>query len=88
MTQPSIIDAIDSHVTAPAEQTRLSGQNARILARLEHGDMTRDEIAAIGRNVTARVSDLRAYLKPQGRNVKCVEHNRKTGFTRYGIRAL
>ena len=47
--------------------------------------MTRDEIYAIGRNVTARVSDIWEYLKPQGRDFKCIEHNRKTGFTRYAI---
>lgn len=41
------VPVTDSHVLDPGEQQRLSGQNARILARLEQGPMTRDEIAAM-----------------------------------------
>ena len=85
MTQPGFIFSRDSHVTDVAEQTRLSNQSARILARLEQGRMSRDEIAAIGRNPTARVSDIRRHLKASGRTVKCVEYNRVSGASWYAI---
>jgi len=84
MTQPALdftVPVRDSHVLDPGEQQRLSGQSRLILARLQQGPMTRDEISAIGRNVTARVSDLRKA----GYNVRCIEHNRKTGFSRYAL---
>ena len=71
----------DSHVTEPAVIRRLAGQNARVLEALQRGPMTRDEIAAIGRNPTARVSDLRKA----GWDVRCIEHNKETGFTRYEL---
>lgn len=79
-----VILARDSHVTAPVEVRRLAGQNGAILERLQRGPCTREEIAAIGRNPTARISDLRKA----GYNVQCVEHNRVTGFTRYALVGL
>jgi hypothetical protein len=78
MTQ---LDIFSIPVHQPAEARRLSGQCAAILARLHQGPATREEIAAIGRNATARVSDLRKA----GHDVRCVEHNRATGFTRYAL---
>jgi hypothetical protein len=85
MTQPSIIDVIDSHVVEPAEQVRLAGQSARILARLEQGPATNRELAEISLKYTSRVSDVRHYLKDKGRNVKVLERDHATGRTVYGL---
>lgn len=65
--------ARDSFVTEPEEIRRLTGQNARILARLERGPATRRELADIACNVTARISDVRRALKAEGRDVQCDE---------------
>lgn len=87
MNQPAFVFArdeilpSDTHVTEPVEVSRLAGQNAVILARLRSGPCTREEIAAIGRNPTARISDLRKA----GYDVRCIEHDRKTGFSRYAL---
>lgn len=59
----------DSHVLQPAEVRRLTGQNARVYARLNVGPATRRELAHYALNVTGRISDIRAYLKPQGQTV-------------------
>ena len=85
MTQPSIIDVIDSHVTDAPEQARLSGQSARILARLEQGPATNRELAEISLKYTSRVSDVRHYLKDKGRNVKVIDRDHVTGRTVYGL---
>jgi hypothetical protein len=81
MTQLDLLLPRDTHCLEPSEVRRLAGQSLRILAELKRGPMTRDEIAAIGRNVTARVSDLRKA----GYDVRCIEQNRRTGFTRYAL---
>jgi hypothetical protein len=80
-----VIPVRDSHVLDVREQRRLTGQSLRILERLRQGPATRDDIAAIGRNPTARISDLRKYLQPQGLTVKCIEEDHKTGFSRYAL---
>lgn len=49
----------DSHVTEPSEIRRLTGQNARILARLKQGPATARELAALSLKYTSRISDLR-----------------------------
>jgi hypothetical protein len=85
MTQPDLITVIDSHVTAPDEQTRLAGQSARILARLEQGPATNRELAEISLKYTSRVSDVRSYLKARGRNVAGLERDHATGRTVYGL---
>jgi hypothetical protein len=59
----------DTHVLSPREIRRLVGQNARIYARLTEGPATRRELAALAVNVTGRVSDVRAYLKPLGLDI-------------------
>jgi hypothetical protein len=45
---------------ANADRPRLSGQNARILARLRKGPATNAELAEISLKYTSRISDLRA----------------------------
>lgn len=85
MTQPSIIDVIDSHVVEPAEQVRLAGQSARILAKLEVGPVSNFDLVEISLKYTSRISDIRRYLKPRGRNVKVLERDHATGRTLYGL---
>ena len=63
----------DTHVLSPREIRRLVGQNARIYARLTEGPATRNELAALAVNVTGRVSDVRAYLKPLGLTIEVDE---------------
>lgn len=60
MEQSGFLFARDSHVTEPSELRRLSGQNLRILERLQRGPATNRELAAISLKYTSRVSDLRA----------------------------
>lgn len=61
MQQPSLafIQPVDSHVTSPTEQRRLSAQSLAILQRLSQGPATARELAAIALNYRARCSDLR-----------------------------
>ena len=84
MTQPGFIFVRDSHVTDVPEQRRLSGQNAAVLARLRRGRATRRELTDIALNVTARVSDLRKYLRPMGESVEVIEEH-QNGLTVYAI---
>lgn len=51
----------------PADRVRLSGQNAAILARLQRGPASNEELAGISLKYTSRISDLRAA----GYNVTC-----------------
>jgi hypothetical protein len=45
----------------------LTGQNAAVLARLRQGPVTsRELVDTIALNYRARISDVRAYLKPRG----------------------
>jgi hypothetical protein len=85
MTQPAFIFARDTHLTDPAELQRLSGQCARILARLEHGPATGAELMQIAPRFGARLFDLREHLKPQGRTVKVIERDHKTGYVLYAL---
>lgn len=81
MTQPSLFDHIvtttyqpptDPHVD-PSDVSRLTGQNAAILARLERGPATNDELSRISRKYTSRISDVRAWLLRHGKTITC-EH--------------
>ena len=81
MTQPAFIFARDSHVTDVAEQTRLSNQSARILARLQVGPATNRELAEISLKYTGRISDLRKA----GYDVKVIERDHATGRTVYAL---
>lgn len=64
MTQPDLLSAYvppcDSHVLAPGEQQRLSGQNRKILLRLQQGPATNVELSAIALKYTSRVHDIRS----------------------------
>jgi len=83
MTQLSLLNLppTDTHVLHPAEIKRLGNQNARILALLQQGPATREAIAAIGRNPTARISDLRHA----GYEVQVVERDYASGRTVYRL---
>ena len=76
-----ILTPIDGHVQAPAEQKRLSGQNAAILARLEQGPATNRELAAVSLKYTGRLSDLRAA----GYRVSVIERDYATGLVTYAL---
>ena len=56
---PKIIHPRDPH-TAPADATRLSGQNKLILDALKDGPKTNKQLAFFSLKYTSRVSDLRA----------------------------
>lgn len=71
----------DTHVTDRVEQKRLTGQNAKILARLQQGPATNRELAAISLKYTSRLSDIRAA----GYKVEVVERDHATGLVRYQI---
>lgn len=53
---------IRSHFADRADVPRLTGQNGRILGRLRQGPATNDELAAIARKYTGRISEIRDYL--------------------------
>ena len=74
----------DSHVTKPKEITRLTGQNLAVLNRLRKGTATRRQLGEIALNVTARISDVRAYLRPRGESAEVIEEH-ENGLTVYGI---
>jgi hypothetical protein len=80
-----VIQPRDSHVTDADEQKRLSGQTAALIARLRRGPAARADLAKLAPNITARVSDARAHLRPKGESVEVIERNRKTGYTLYAI---
>lgn len=54
-----------------SDVSRLSGQNAEVLKRLEHGPAFNDELAQISMKYTSRISDVRRFLQPSGRTIKC-----------------
>lgn len=56
---PPTLQPCDPHADS-CDVPRLTGQNAVILAMLRSGPQTNDELAAISRKYTSRVSDLRA----------------------------
>jgi hypothetical protein len=64
-----------------ASKPRLSRQCLAILDRLEQGDATNRELAALALKYTSRLSDLRAA----GYDVRVVFHDFKTGVVRYRL---
>ena len=68
----------DPHVHRD-DRTRLTGQNAAILARLRQGPATNDELIGISRKYTSRISDLRAH----GHRIVC--ERLAGGLTRYRL---
>lgn len=94
MTQPSFLDQCrrdeylvprDTHVTQPAEVKRLSGQNLRIVERLERGPATNRELAEIALKYTSRVHDARQVLRRHGRSIEVVEQDIASGRVVYAI---
>lgn len=71
----------DTRVTEPEEVRRLSGQNLRILKRLQHGPATNRELAQISLKYTSRLSDCKAA----GWDIRIVERDRKTGRVLYQL---
>ena len=68
----------DRHVP-PADVPRLTGQNAAILAQLQHGPATNAMLARLSLKYTSRISDLRAA----GYRIKCERMDR--GLTIYTL---
>jgi len=75
-------------VADEAEATRLQGQNAQILALLEKRPASNDELSRIARKYTGRLSEIRAWLKPQGKTIVIVDRNHGTGLVVYAIGPL
>lgn len=63
------------------DQARLSRQCADILARLQQGPATNDELSRISRKYTSRISDLRQ----RGYGVTCTRQDHKSGLTVYRL---
>lgn len=76
------------HVADDTEAARLSGQNAQILALLEKRPASNDELSRIARKYTSRLSEIRAWLKPQGKDVLIVDRDHGTGLVYYAIGLL
>ena len=55
--------AIRPHFADPDDAFRLETQNGKILALLRQGPATNDQLSRIARNYTARISDIRDFLK-------------------------
>lgn len=85
MTQPDLFSGRPvvpaSPTLPPSTRRRLSRQNAAILARLERGPATNDELSRIARKYTGRLSELRKA----GYNVRPVEQNHATGLVVYRL---
>ena len=86
MTQPTLFDLPPAVPVAPAcipepERKRLSAQCQTMLARLQCGPVTNQELMQIACKYTSRISDLRKA----GYNVKMVDKNAETGLTRYEL---
>lgn len=64
------------------ERQRLSRQCRAIIARLEQGSATNDELATIARKYTGRLSEIRQA----GYDVRMIEQNHRTGLTRYELK--
>ena len=64
-----------------AERTRLAGQAARILARLQAGPATNTELAAIALKYTGRISELRQA----GYAIEVYDRDHTTGVCWYRL---
>lgn len=67
---------------AERERPRLSRQCVAIIERLRRGPATNDELAAIARKYTSRVSDCRA----SGFVIEVTSRDYATGLTTYELR--
>lgn len=63
------------------ERRRLSRQNAAILARLQQGPCTNDELSRIARKYTGRLSELRKA----GYVVRPISQDHATGLVVYAL---
>jgi hypothetical protein len=79
---PVVIAPCDPSVH-PDEKPRLSKQCQAILDLLRQRPATNDELSRMARKYTSRISDLRAA----GYVISVIEHNHKTGVTRYRLEA-
>lgn len=78
-SRPAIKPA-DPQVTG-VERERTEDQCHRIIERLKQGPATNDELSAIARKYTSRISDLRKA----GYVIECFDRNHATGLTRYRL---
>jgi hypothetical protein len=62
---------------------RVRGQNAIVLRLLRAGPRTNVELAAVSLKYTSRISELRAYLRPLGSDIRCDRLH--GGVTRYTL---
>lgn len=77
---PRRVPVIDRTVTKE-EAKRLHGQSERIIARLRLGDATNDELAAIARKYTSRISDIRKA----GYEITIVSRDHASGVVVYRL---
>jgi hypothetical protein len=72
--QPDLFTASPVIPTSPAlpraARVRLSRQNAAILERLRQGPMSNVEMALMSKKYTSRASEIRAYLRQGGEDLK------------------
>lgn len=91
MTQPGLFDNLPppeppdivfcDHRMDDDDKPRLSRQCRLILARLERGPASNQEMAEIALKYTGRISDLRK----SGYDVRMIRQNHKSGQTWYGL---
>lgn len=77
---PRRVSVIDKTVTKE-EARRLEGQSQRIIERLRQGDATNDELAAIARKYTSRISDCRKA----GFEITIISRDRASGVVVYRL---
>lgn len=65
-----------------AEKRRLAGQCLKIYQRLQQGPATNDELSAISRKYTSRISDIRQAGYP----IDVLSRDYETGLTYYQLR--
>ena len=75
-----VVRIIDKSVCT-VEKPRLQSQCEKILERLRQGPATNDELCAISRKYTGRISDLRAA----GHKITLFSRDRSTGLTVYQL---
>jgi hypothetical protein len=67
------------------ENQRLSRQCQDILLQLRRGDCTNVQLSHLALKYTSRISDIRAFLRPRGGDVKVVHRNTATGIVTYHL---
>jgi hypothetical protein len=84
VNQPTLFASPVIPSRAPcADRPRLSRQNAVILARLQQGPVSNDELSRIARKYTGRLSELRQA----GYTICCFAKDHKTGLSWYRLEA-